>query len=311
LGSYLVERFDGDAGRVTELPSPVEGEHPYERVGRLLRRYDEHLTPEEQSFLLLFSAFRLPVPDSALVPVFRVSGEPTQLLDPLVKLTDVEFDALVHQLMRYRILRFNQDRSQYTIHPLIQQHYFGLLRGQGEATLRAVELRLFRYYLEIGRLTPEASTLDSLTPYIEAVRHCTGAGKYDEAWKVVWDSLSQGFQFKLHIGLGAYDTSLEVLRWFFAGGQFDNEPLVKDPAAAQMLLTGTGYISMSLGYLRQAEPVLKRAVSEQMEKASPRGAGLAQRGYRLVFNCGEDAGYSVYHVHLHLLGGRTFTWPPG
>ncbi len=40
-------------------------------------------------------------------------------------------------------------------------------------------------------------------------------------------------------------------------------------------------------------------------------AGLAERGYRLVFNCGPDAGYSVYHVHLHLVGGRSFTWPPG
>jgi histidine triad (HIT) family protein len=42
-----------------------------------------------------------------------------------------------------------------------------------------------------------------------------------------------------------------------------------------------------------------------------RDLGLGERGFRLVFNCGEDAGYSVYHVHLHLLGGRTFTWPPG
>ena len=39
--------------------------------------------------------------------------------------------------------------------------------------------------------------------------------------------------------------------------------------------------------------------------------GLAERGYRLVFNCGDEAGYSVYHVHLHLLGGRRLSWPPG
>ena len=34
-------------------------------------------------------------------------------------------------------------------------------------------------------------------------------------------------------------------------------------------------------------------------------------GYRTVFNCGNDAGQTVYHIHLHLLGGRTLTWPPG
>ena len=34
-------------------------------------------------------------------------------------------------------------------------------------------------------------------------------------------------------------------------------------------------------------------------------------GYRVVTNCGADAGQEVMHLHLHLLGGRPFTWPPG
>ncbi|HYE58636.1 MAG TPA: histidine triad nucleotide-binding protein [Rhodothermales bacterium] len=34
-------------------------------------------------------------------------------------------------------------------------------------------------------------------------------------------------------------------------------------------------------------------------------------GYRTVFNCGPDAGQSVDHLHLHLLGGRRLSWPPG
>jgi histidine triad (HIT) family protein len=42
-----------------------------------------------------------------------------------------------------------------------------------------------------------------------------------------------------------------------------------------------------------------------------RELGLADRGFRLVMNCGDDAGYSVYHIHLHLLGGRGLRWPPG
>jgi histidine triad (HIT) family protein len=33
--------------------------------------------------------------------------------------------------------------------------------------------------------------------------------------------------------------------------------------------------------------------------------------YRTVFNCGATAGQSVFHLHLHVLAGRTFTWPPG
>lgn len=39
--------------------------------------------------------------------------------------------------------------------------------------------------------------------------------------------------------------------------------------------------------------------------------GVADSGYRLVFNTGRDANQTVPHVHLHLLGGRAMTWPPG
>ncbi len=39
--------------------------------------------------------------------------------------------------------------------------------------------------------------------------------------------------------------------------------------------------------------------------------GVAEPGYRLVINCNAAAGQSVYHLHLHLLGGRALSWPPG
>ncbi|MCZ7646568.1 MAG: histidine triad nucleotide-binding protein [Planctomycetota bacterium] len=38
---------------------------------------------------------------------------------------------------------------------------------------------------------------------------------------------------------------------------------------------------------------------------------VASRGFRLVFNHGDEAGQTVHHVHLHLLGGRALRWPPG
>ena len=36
-----------------------------------------------------------------------------------------------------------------------------------------------------------------------------------------------------------------------------------------------------------------------------------QKGYRVAVNCGQDGGQTVDHLHFHLLGGRSFTWPPG
>ncbi|MBD3379262.1 MAG: HIT domain-containing protein [Candidatus Omnitrophica bacterium] len=51
---------------------------------------------------------------------------------------------------------------------------------------------------------------------------------------------------------------------------------------------------------------LVRASVEVAEKK-----GLSERGYRVTINCNSDAGQEVFHIHLHLLGGRKFNWPPG
>ncbi|MHB8245445.1 MAG: HIT domain-containing protein [Acidimicrobiales bacterium] len=48
----------------------------------------------------------------------------------------------------------------------------------------------------------------------------------------------------------------------------------------------------------------------QAAQAVAKAEGL-ERGYRLVFNVGEDSGNSVPHLHLHVLGGRVMRWPPG
>lgn len=39
--------------------------------------------------------------------------------------------------------------------------------------------------------------------------------------------------------------------------------------------------------------------------------GVAESGWRAVLNCNADAGQSVFHIHLHVLGGRALAWPPG
>ena len=46
-------------------------------------------------------------------------------------------------------------------------------------------------------------------------------------------------------------------------------------------------------------------------KEIARDEGLSEDGYRVVMNCNENAGQTVFHIHLHLLGGRAFSWPPG
>jgi histidine triad (HIT) family protein len=46
-------------------------------------------------------------------------------------------------------------------------------------------------------------------------------------------------------------------------------------------------------------------------KEIARKEGIAERGYRTVINCNRESGQSIFHIHLHLLGGRLMGWPPG
>ena len=54
-------------------------------------------------------------------------------------------------------------------------------------------------------------------------------------------------------------------------------------------------------------------VGELIRRASTiaQERGISAAGFRTVFNTNRDAGQTVFHIHLHLLGGRSLTWPPG
>jgi histidine triad (HIT) family protein len=54
-------------------------------------------------------------------------------------------------------------------------------------------------------------------------------------------------------------------------------------------------------------------VGEMVRRAAAlaKAHGYDERGYRTVFNCNADAGQTVFHIHLHVLGGRSLGWPPG
>ena len=54
-----------------------------------------------------------------------------------------------------------------------------------------------------------------------------------------------------------------------------------------------------------AGEMLRRAAAIAAER------GYAESGYRTVFNCNAGAGQTVFHIHLHVLGGRPLAWPPG
>lgn len=60
-----------------------------------------------------------------------------------------------------------------------------------------------------------------------------------------------------------------------------------------------------------AEDTLLIGELVQTGKQLAHALDIAEAGYRLVFNVNRNAGQEVFHIHLHLLGGRGFSWPPG
>ena len=60
---------------------------------------------------------------------------------------------------------------------------------------------------------------------------------------------------------------------------------------------------------RETAPLIGEMFLAAKELASR--LGVAERGYRVVMNCNEDGGQTVFHLHLHFLAGRALHWPPG
>ena len=65
--------------------------------------------------------------------------------------------------------------------------------------------------------------------------------------------------------------------------------------------------------LNDLNPAHDALVGSMVRRAAAIAAerGHAAGGYRTVFNCNADAGQTVFHIHVHVLGGRTLGWPPG
>lgn len=80
-------------------------------------------------------------------------------------------------------------------------------------------------------------------------------------------------------------------------------------APTHLLVIPKKHLTGPHGIATEDEPLLGHLVAVAADLA--RARGLEALGYRLVMNCNEHGGQTVFHLHLHLLGGRQLTWPPG
>jgi tetratricopeptide (TPR) repeat protein len=279
LGSYLAEKYNGDIAHLADIPIPTADEPRYERVHRVLRRYDEHLTDTEREFLKLLSAFRTPVHESAFekvfAPLLHLTTERTESTEKKKKgffarlfnsespdspITNYQspITSIVSRLVTYRILHCDTTSQTYTAHPLVRNHYLAILTHGDSTEQQDVHGKIKDYYLTLAGDTPQYPTLDDLKPLIEVVHHACQAGAYDEAVNIFWQRIYQTNSFVLTQKLGAYDTALSTWAEFFPNGDTSQELLVNDKNFKRFILNDMGLCLMSLGRLREAVPFYER-----------------------------------------------------
>jgi len=93
----------------------------------------------------------------------------------------------------------------------------------------------------------------------------------------------------------------------------DNDVLafrdINPQAPLHVLIVPKQHIS-TLNDLQDADDALVGKLYLAAKKIAAEN-GVSDEGYRTVINCNEAAGQTVFHIHLHLLGGRQLSWPPG
>ncbi len=84
---------------------------------------------------------------------------------------------------------------------------------------------------------------------------------------------------------------------------------ISPQAPAHLLIIPKKHLSTALDLTEQDNALVGHLF--QVAKKIACDKGVAEKGFRLVMNTNPEAGQSVYHIHLHLLGGRLMHWPPG
>ncbi len=261
IGAYLVDKYQGDVAHISDIPAPTAAEPRYQRVHRVLRRYDEHLTDAERAFLTLFSAFRTPVHEDAFEKVFRAKSKRgvKSINEPLAKMKPAAFNALIKRLTDYRLLRYDIAAHTYTTHPLIRSHYFARLTASDPAQTHTTHERIKNYYLSVAGDVPQFPTLDDLRPLFEVVHHACRAGAHEEGYRILQDRIYQNYPRRVLVSqLGAWETALVVMQEFFPNGDTSQEPQVSKPSDKSWILNEVGLCLMSLGRLSEAVSFYER-----------------------------------------------------
>jgi tetratricopeptide (TPR) repeat protein len=258
LGAYLSDLYAGDVEQLSRLLPPEAGAARQTHVGYMLSQYDEHLTVAERAFLMVFSAFRIPVGAWAFERVFRADMGPKALNMSVSALDERSFRALLRRLVARRIVRYCPRVRSCTIHPLIRSHYASLASRADPRQVQDLHKHIKDYYLRLAEDLPAAPSLRDLAPAIEATHHACRAGAHDQAYRIYDELVQQGRRSLIARELEAHETDLALMREFFPHGDTSREPQLAQAQHKRLVLNEMALCLRNMGRLPESVPFYER-----------------------------------------------------
>jgi len=265
LGTYIFEKYGGDLSKFTDLPSPELDEPQYERLRRLLVRYDQFFAIDERRFLQIFSAFRSTVDTNTLRDLFM--DDETETTKLLAKLSREKFSELVQRLVIRGFIREAEIVSHsgtgknkkatgkaYNAHPLVKNYFYDSMSTK---LRNAINTRILEYIRTI-KVPKRPKTIEQMRPALDEVYYLCETGRYDDAYlayqkKVAKvDLVPEDETGYLTTVLSGYQADLEQLVLFFPDKDLNNTPILKDPRDVADVLLITGVDLEYLGNANQA-----------------------------------------------------------
>ncbi len=264
LGTLLAEHYEGDVKHIRKIVLVEPTQSPHEQIERILRRYDEHLLDIEKNFLVGLSAYRLPVPESALTSVFQVDR------------------AVAEQLQKYSILRRNHQEQCYTLHPLIRDRYFNQLATKPVEAVRQLHRNIAEHYAKSAP-RGDKPLLRDLLPWMEAVHHYCQAGMCDYAFELLRKWIYRGDRHLIIYELCAYKDVLNVMMDFFPDGDTSQNPQLSDLSDRRFILNEVGFCTMNVARLREAEPFYHEALALAISQENWSNASIASNNLAIMY----------------------------
>jgi len=275
----------GEEAKVTDPGLTTRREEQHRLPGYALRLLAAALSERERQFLRLLSCCVRPATRQDIEQVFlhplKSAADDEPFNDQLVGLDYVSLRAgVIARLVKLGVVHGRevdehaegeQEETGYDMHPLVRRHFYedDPDAALGEEQRRAVHSRFYDV-LPARQKKRYPDTMEEMRPLIDAVQHGCRAGRaqaaLDECYYTRIGRKDQPLRitFYLSSDLGAVETQLELLRGFFADGDFVGEPMVTDQNWRAYLISAAGHSLMTTGRPDLAIPLFQRSLSASL-----------------------------------------------